>query len=377
MVIYLDHMASTPLDPAVRQAMLPWLEAGAVGNPHSQHGPGWRAAKAIEQAREQVANLIGAQKGEIYFTSGATEADNLALFGTADLYDHLITTAIEHPAILEPAAEVSGEGKRLTVLRPGGDGRIDLGQLEEALADGPALVSIMAANNEIGVLQDLSAIGALCQEKGALFHTDAVQAISSQKIDVVRDTIDLLSLSGHKIYGPGGIGALYVRAGVDVEPLVFGGGHQAGLRPGTVPVALCVALGAACETVARRREADSVRIRGLKERMLDGLRRVLPSLTVNSPAEGVPGCLSVTVPGVDAADLLLEMPGLAASTGSACSSLESSPSHVLRAIGRSAEEAHGTLRFGIGRHTTADEVDRAVALIGAAVEAKQPAAMDA
>lgn len=377
-ILYLDHMASTPLDPEVRDAMLPWLDSDHVGNPHSEHAAGWRAAKAIEAARSQVADLIGAQPGEVFFTSGATEANNLALFGLADRYEHLIISAIEHPAVLEPAAELSGEGKNLTVLRPDRSGKIDLVDLEGAIENGgKSLVSIMTANNEIGAIQDIAAIGTLCRAKGALFHTDAVQAISNQQIDVGRDRVDLLSLSGHKIYGPGGIGALFVRQGVEVEPRVFGGGQQKGVRPGTLPVALIVALGTACAVVARRREDDRRHTRRLRDRLRVGLYDSVPGLVVNSPEDGVPGCLSVTVPGIDAADLLLGLSDLAASTGSACSSLESSPSHVLRAIGLSAEEAHSTLRFGIGRHTTEEQIDVAVHLLRQSLRVPEDAKMKA
>ncbi len=377
-ILYLDHMASTPLDPEVRDAMLPWLDMGHVGNPHSDHAAGWRAAKAIEAARAQVADLIGAQPGEIYFTSGATEANNLALFGLVDRCEHLIISAIEHPAVLEPAAELSGEGKRLTMLRPGRTGKIDLGELAAALdQEGSALVSIMTANNEIGTIQDFAAIGALCRERGALFHTDAVQAISNTQIDVARDKIDLLSLSGHKIYGPGGIGALFARDGIDLEPRVFGGGQQKGTRPGTLPVALSVALGAACSVVNRRRETDAQRMAALRNRLRLALEDAVPSLLVNGAPDGVPGCLSVTFPRIDASDLLLDLPTLAASTGSACSSLDTSPSHVLRAIGLTAEQAHSTLRFGIGRHTTEDEIDTAAHLIAQALKLPEDAKMKA
>ena len=372
--IYLDHMASTPLDEEVRAAMLDWLDPAMAGNPHSAHGAGWRAAKAVDRARAQVAGLIGAEPERVFFTSGATEANNLALFGLKDAFEHLIVSAIEHPAVLEPAVELSGEDKRLTVLKPDGAGRIDLGALESALGEGPALVSIMMANNEIGALQPVGEIGALCRAHGALFHTDATQAASSRPIDVGADKIDLLSLSGHKMYGPGGIGELYAREGVPLEPLVFGGGQQAGLRPGTVPVALSVGLGAAAAVARRRRAEDSAHMATLRDRLIAGLGRLRPDIRINSRPDGLPGCLSVTIPGIDAADLLLGVPGLAASTGSACSSIKSSPSHVLRAIGLTAEEAHATLRFGLGRHTTAQEIDEALRLLSDALDEQRAAA---
>lgn len=372
-ILYLDHMASTPLDEEVRAAMLVWLDPAKAGNPHSEHGAGWRAAKAVREARARVAALIGAEPEGVYFTSGATEANNLALFGLAGDVEHFIVSAIEHPAILEPAVELSEDGTRLTVLKPDRSGKIDLAALESALKDGPALVSIMMANNEIGTVQPVAEIGALCRAHGAFFHTDATQAVSTQEIDVVRDKIDLLSLSGHKLYGPGGIGALYVRPGVPLEPRVFGGGQQAGMRPGTVPVALSVALGAAAGVALKRRGPDAARIAGLRDRLFTALQEARPGIFCNNPPDGIPGCLSVTIPGIDAADLLLGIPGLAASTGSACSSIKSSPSHVLRAIGLTAEEAHATLRLGLGRHTSIHDVDEAARLIAAALVQTSPA----
>ena len=372
-MIYLDHLASTPLDPEVRDAMLPWLEPARAGNPHSEHPAGWRAAKAVEEARAAVADLIAARPSEIVFTSGATEANNLALFGMAGEHGRLVVSAIEHPSVLEPAAALRSAGRAVESLQTDAEGRVDLDALDQLLAQGPALVSVMAANNEIGTLQPLAEIGALCRKHGALFHSDAAQALRTQAIDVDAAGIDLLSLSGHKLYGPAGIGALFLRAGRSPRPLTHGGGQQGGRRPGTVPVALSVALGAACRLARSRRSDDAAAVSALRDRLHAALGDALPGLRRNGPeVEALPGCLNVTIPGVDAADLLLDLPDLAISTGSACSGMAGAPSHVLRAIGLGAEEAHGSLRFGLGRTTTAEEVDMAAAWIIAAIRDRAP-----
>ena len=361
-------MASTPVDPEVREAMLPWLDVAAAGNPHSEHPAGWRAAKAVTDARAAVAALIGAQPAEVVFTSGATEANNIALLGAGREIGRVAVSAIEHPSVIEPAADLRAQGVTVETLPVDGAGRVDLGALERFLGQGRALVSVMAANNEIGTFQPIAEIGALCRRFGALFHSDAVQMAAVAPIDFGAAAIDLLSLSGHKLYGPSGIGALYVRGGVPLRPLVHGGGQERAVRPGTVPVALCVALGTACRLAAERRDADHARIAALRERLFAALRERLADLRRNGPdSGGHPGCLNVTLPGLDAADLLLDLPDLAVSTGSACSALSGSPSHVLRAIGLSAEEAHGSLRFGLGRGTTEAEVDAAAAQIIAAL----------
>ncbi len=367
-LIYLDHMASTPLDPEVRAAMEPWLDPTQAGNPHSEHPAGWRAMRAIERAREGIAALIGGRPSEIILTSGATEANNLALFGVAQSVEQIIVSAIEHPSVLEPAAALRAGGARVTLLATDTGGRVDLGELERLLAEGPALVSIMAANNEIGTLQSLERIGALCRDHAAIFHSDATQALATEEIDVEAQGIALLSLSGHKLYGPQGIGALYVKGGVALRPLTYGGGQQGGRRAGTLPVALAAGLGAACRLAGERRAADREQLARLRDRLLAALRQGAPTLRRNgAEQEGLPGCLNVTLPGLDAADLLLDLPDLAISTGSACSSTAEAPSHVLRAIGLTAEEAHASLRFGLGRYTTAEEIDWAAERILAAL----------
>jgi cysteine desulfurase len=368
-LVYLDHMASTPLDPAVLEEMLPWMMAAGAGNPHAAgHRRGWRAAEAIERARGDVAALIGAKPGEILFTSGATEANALALLGGVPEGWPVLCSAVEHPSVLACVGELARRGHATALLPVDGAGRVDP---DAVRIDRPALVSVMAANNEVGTVQPVAELARRCRERGGLFHTDAVQALSTVAVDVAALGVDLASLSGHKLYGPMGIGALYVRQGVTVRPLLFGGGQQAGRRPGTLPTALCVGLGAACRIARERAGADAVRLRDLRERLFAVLANGVPGLRRNSPSAegmGLAGCLHVAVPGLDAADRLLDLPELALSTGSACSSGEGGPSHVLLAMGRSAEDAFGSIRIGLGRFTTAEEVDRAGALL---VEALQ------
>jgi len=369
-LIYLDHQATTPLDPRVFDAMRPWLDPAGVGNPHSgTHRAGWRAAEAVDAARAEVAALIGASPAEIVFTSGATEANNLALFGASRPGWSVIVSAVEHPSVLDCLPELARRGRRSRIVPVDEAGRVDPAAVEAALAEaaGPALVSVMAANNETGTLQPFGEIAALCRRRGrgeTLFHTDAVQALSTLAVDVSASGIDLLSLSGHKLYGPMGIGALYVRDGVMLEPQSFGGGQQQGRRAGTLSTALCVGLGAACRIARAERESDAARLQPLREHLFAMLAAAVPDLRRNGSLEhGLPGCLNVTFPGIDAADLLLDMPEIALSTGSACSSASPGPSHVLLAMGLSPEDAHGSVRFGLGRGTTESEIDRVAALL--------------
>jgi len=372
--IYLDHLASTPLDPAVLAAMLPWLDPAAAGNPHAAaHRAGWRAAEAVERARGQLAALIGARPGEIVFTSGATEANNLALLGSAPEGWPVAVSAIEHASIAACLPVLAARGHSLHVLPVSGFGRIDLAALEAVLRHGPAFVSVMSANNEIGTIQPLAAIGAMCRRHGAILHSDAVQSPSTEALDVRTLGVDLLSLSAHKLYGPMGIGALFVRDGLALRPLLQGGGQQEGRRPGTVPVALAAGFGAACALAGERYHADAVRIEIRRERLWAGLAAALPDLRRNSPAQNcLPGCLNIALPGIDAADLLLGLPELAVATGSACASGSGLPSTVLTAIGLSPERAHASLRFGLGRGTTEEEINRTVALlVEAADQARQ------
>ncbi len=374
--IYLDHLASTPLDPLVLDAMLPWFSPAAVGNPQAVHRPGWRAADAVEAARAEVAALIGAPPGAVLFTSGATEANTLALLGGAAPGAPCLVSAVEHASVLSCLPELRRRGCPVTILPVESDGRLAPATLETALetaretpqtrAPDPALVSVMAANNEVGTPQPLAELAAVARARGALIHSDATQAAGGG-LSMDGLGLDFLSLSGHKLGGPMGIGALAARDGAALRPPSAGGGQQRGLRPGTLPTALCVGLGAACRLARARAAEDSRRIAGLRERLWFLLSAALPGLRRNSPPDGLPGCLSVTTPGLDAADLLLGLPDLALSTGSACHSDAAEPSHVLLAMGRSVEEAHATLRFGLGRTTTAEEVERAAALLIAAI----------
>lgn len=362
-------MASTPLDPAVRAAMLPWLGADHAGNPHSAHPAGWRAERAVEIAREQVAALIGARPSEIVLTSGATEANNLALTGPAPR--RLVVSAIEHPSVLASAAALRRDGVVVETVPVDAGGRVDPDGVERMLASGGGLVSVMAANNEIGTVQPVAAIADACRRHGALCHTDAVQALATRALDVAATPVDLVSLSGHKLYGPQGVGALYVRGGTTIAPLLRGGAQERGRRAGTVPVALAVGLGAACAEAARRRESDAARLVALRERLFGALAESCPGLRrTGAPDATLPGCLSVVLPGVDAADLLLDLPGLAVSTGSACSTGSDAPSHVLQAIGLPPEAIHGSLRFGVGRFTTEAEIDEAAAMLAGALCAR-------
>ncbi len=364
-LVYLDHMATTPLDPRVFEAMRPWLDGTRFGNPHSAtHRAGWEAAEAVEAARAEVAALIGARPGEIVFTSGATEANNLALFGASRAGGAVIVSAIEHPSVLECLPALERRSRRTRVVPVDHDGRLRLDEL------GPVgtgdVVSIMAANNEVGTIQPLAEIARLCRERGALCHTDAVQLLSTEALDVHALGIDLLSLSGHKLYGPMGIGALFVRDGIALEPQLFGGGQQGGARPGTLPTALCVGLGEACRIARAQRDHDAARLKDLRDRLWQDLAARVPRARRNgSPEHGIPGCLNVTFPGLDAEDLLLDLPELALATGSACASGRSGPSHVLLAMGRSAADAHASIRFGLGRGTTDEDLRRVVEQIGA------------
>ena len=362
-LVYLDHQATTPLDPRVFEAMRPWLDGRRFGNPHSaNHRAGWQAAEAIERARAEVAALIGALPGEVLFSSGATEANNLALLGASREGREVIVSAIEHPSVLDCLPALETRGRQTRTVPVDQDGLLRLDQLEP-LAAGD-LVSVMAANNEVGTIQPLAEMAALCRSCGALLHTDAVQLLSTVRLDVRALGVDLVSLSGHKLYGPMGIGALFVRDGVRLEPQMFGGGQQAGRRPGTLPVALCVGLGEACRVVRQQREQDAARLQALLERLLAGLKAEVPDVRRNGSAEhGLAGCLNVTLPGIDAEDLLLDLPELALSTGSACSTGKGGPSHVLLAMSRTPEEAHASIRFGLGRGTSEEEIDLAVRLI--------------
>jgi cysteine desulfurase len=366
-MIYLDNQATTPTDPRVRDAMLPFLGVDAVGNPHSEHVAGRRADAAVEEARLQVANLIGASPEEIVFTSGATEANNLALQGIARSRsrrgNHIVTCATEHKCVLETVSYLGRTGFRIDYLPPESSGLVDTEALARSIGDDTAMVSIMAANNEIGVLQPIAEIAAICRARDVIFHTDAAQAAGKTDIDVKALGVDLMSLSAHKLYAPIGIGALYVseECRAELEPISFGGGQERGLRSGTIAPYLCVAFGVAAQIAARERVADAQAATSMRERFLELIRRRLPDFSVNGErSPRLPGNLSLTIPGVDADRLVgTVQPDLAVSTNAACSSGVLTPSHVLLALGMSLADAASTIRVGFGRFNTMAEVEAA------------------
>ncbi len=375
--VYLDYQATTPVDPKVLAKMLPFF-TGNFANPHSvQHGPGRRAADAVETARGQVAAAIGAQDREIIFTSGATEANNLAIKGALRFAlehgerDAIVTFATEHKCVLEATGDMEAEGARMTVLPVGADGLIDLAGFETALSDETALVSVMAVNNETGVIQPLAEIGALCRARGILFHTDAAQAAGKIAIDVDAMQIDLLSCTAHKMYGPKGIGALYVRRRprARLAPLFSGGGQERGLRSGTLPVPLCVGFGAACEVSIEEMEVEAERLAEMRARLLDGLTGRLGELKITGTmAHRFAGNLNLVIPGVDGGDLLARLEDVAISTGSACTSASQAPSYVLTSMGLSPTQASQSFRLSVGRFTTHEDIDYAVSRLSQAAE---------
>jgi cysteine desulfurase len=372
--IYLDYQATTPADPRVVAAMLPYFTE-RFGNPHSTgHGFGREAAEAVETARARIAGLIGAEPREIIFTSGATEANNLAIKGAARFLKarrhRVVTLATEHKCVLESVRDLAREGIEIEILPVTPSGRVDLDRLAAALDDRVSLLSVMAAHNEIGVLQDLGAIGALCRARGVLLHSDAAQAFGKVPLDVRAMSLDLVSISGHKIYAPKGIGALYVRhrPRVRLEPLFSGGGQERGLRSGTLSPALCVALGIAAELASGEAAAEAARLWALSRRFRAGLAGLLDGVALNGDADQrLPGNLNLSFAGVAALDLMAALPDVAMATGSACSSAEVEPSYVLKALGLDDARANGAVRIGFGRFTTEAEIDRAVERIAAAV----------
>ena len=376
--IYLDNQASTPLDPRVLEAMLPYFTEH-FGNPHSEsHVYGRNALAAIEAARSDIARLIGADAREIVFTSGATEANNLAIKGAAQFArahgvarDHIVTLATEHKCVLESCAALEREGFRVTYLPVKSSGLLALDRLAAALDERTLLVSVMAAHNEIGVIQPLAEIGALCRERGVLFHSDAAQAFGKIPLDVEAMKIDLMSLSGHKIYGPKGIGALYVRRRPRVRllPLIDGGGQERGLRSGTLPTPLCVGFGRAAALAGEALAGgEAARILALRQRLEATLVRRISGVTVNGDrGQRLPGNLNVSFAGVTAPELIEAAPSIAISTGSACTSATVEPSYVLRALGLPDAVANASIRIGIGRFTTAGEIDFAVDALAGAV----------
>jgi cysteine desulfurase len=366
--VYLDHHATTPVDPRVLEAMLPYFTED-FGNPASrQHAYGWRAQEAVDKARSEIASLIGASGAEIVFTSGASESNNLAIKGVAQACrekgNHLITVATEHKSVLDSFKKLEREGWRVTWLGVDEDGFIRLDELRAAVTDKTVLVSVMAANNEIGVLQPLADIGAIASAAGALLHTDAAQAAGKIPIDVNAMGIDLLSLTGHKYYGPKGAGALYIRRKkprIALSCQIDGGGHEQGLRSGTLNVPGIVGLGRAAAICRSEMMTESARLAGLRDRLLDGLRQGLDGIRVNgSLVRRLPHNLHVSFARIEGEALLMALGDLAVSTGSACSSGSQAPSHVLQAIGAVGDGAGASIRFGLGRTTTDADIDFAI-----------------
>jgi cysteine desulfurase len=375
--IYLDHNATTPVDPRVLDAMLPYLRE-RFGNASSKsHVYGWTANEAVETARAHVAALLGAEPREIIFTSGATEANNLALLGLfppsrMPSKRHVVTSAIEHHAVLDTVAELGRRGAEVTVLRPDAGGRVSAEKVKGAVTERTAVVTIMAAQNEVGSLNPIAEIGRVAKEAGVLFHTDAAQAAGKIPLDVEAMGVDLLSLSGHKFYGPKGVGALYVRGRnprVHLAPVQFGGGQERGLRPGTLNVPGIVGLGEACRVAREDLEEEARRLGALRDRLEEGLLRRLGGVRVNGSKEArLPGTSSLSFDGIDVASLLSTLTDVAPSPGSACTTGSAEPSYVLKALGLTDREAFATVRFSVGRFTTGEEIDRAVESVSRAVE---------
>ena len=371
--IYMDYGATTPVDERVVDAMIPWLRQN-FGNPASRsHAWGWQAEEAVEKARAQVAALVGADPREIIWTSGATESDNLAIKGAAHFYKekgrHLITVKTEHKAVLDTMRALEREGFEVTYLDVQEDGLLDIEAFRAAIRPDTILASVMLVNNEIGVIQDVDAIGKICREHKVIFHVDAAQATGKVAIDLKNQPIDLMSLASHKTYGPKGIGALYVRRKprVRLEAQMHGGGHERGLRSGTLPTHQIVGMGEAYRIAAEEMEQDNARARALHQRFIDGLKD-LPEVFLNGhPTQRVPQNINMSFNFVEGESLMMAVKALAVSSGSACTSASLEPSYVLRALGRSDELAHSSLRITIGRFTTEEEIDTAIAAIRAGV----------
>ncbi|MEQ9451925.1 MAG: IscS subfamily cysteine desulfurase [Pseudomonadales bacterium] len=373
--IYLDYAATSPMDPRVAQAMADCLTVyGNFGNPASRsHAFGWRAEEAVEQARGMVARALGADVREIIWTSGATESDNLALKGPAMVPNqprrHIVTSAVEHKAVLDTCAYLETQGFEVVYLKPDNHGRIEAEVVADAIRDDTLMVSIMHVNNELGTINDVHAIGAVCRQAGVLFHVDAAQSFGKLDIDVVADNIDLLSVSGHKLYGPKGVGFLYIRREppVKMTPLIHGGGHERGFRSGTLATHQIVGLGKATELMMAHMHLEQVRISELKERFLRYINQLDGTVINSHPEYNLPSIVNVGFAGVDGETLLLALDDLAVSSGSACTSASVEPSYVLRAINVPDDLAHASLRFSFGRFTTEQEIDHAGARVGEVV----------
>ena len=367
--IYMDYGATTPVDPRVVDAMVPWLREH-FGNPASRsHAWGWEAEEAVERARQQVADLVGADPREIVWTSGATESNNLALKGAAHFYKtrgkHIVTVKTEHKAVLDTVRELERQGFEATYLEVQQDGLLDLDAFKAALRPDTILVSVMFVNNEIGVIQDIAAIGAICRERGIIFHVDAAQATGKVQIDLAKLPVDLMSLASHKTYGPKGIGALYVRRKprVRIEAQMHGGGHERGMRSGTLPTHQIVGMGEAFRIAREEMGTENERIRALHQRLLRGLSDIEQTFLNGHADKRVPHNLNMSFNFVEGESLIMGIKGIAVSSGSACTSASLEPSYVLRALGRSDELAHSSLRMTIGRFTTEEEIDYVVSTL--------------
>ncbi|MEZ2591385.1 IscS subfamily cysteine desulfurase [Pantoea agglomerans] len=369
--IYLDYAATTPADPRVASKMMQFLTLdGTFGNPASRsHRFGWQSEEAVDVARNQIAELVNADPREIIFTSGATESDNLAIKGAAHAHQargkHIITSQTEHKAVLDSCQQLEREGFAVTYLTPAANGIISPDQLREALRDDTILVTLMHVNNETGVIQDIAAFGELCREREILFHVDATQSVGKLPIDLSQLPVDLMSFSAHKLYGPKGIGALYVRRKprVQIAAQIHGGGHERGMRSGTLPVHQIVGMGEAYRIAAEERETEMARLQTLRDRLWQGIS-TLPDVTLNGDLQqSAPNILNLSFADVEGESLIMALKDLALSSGSACTSASLEPSYVLRALGLSEELAHSSLRFSLGRFTTEEEIDYAIALV--------------
>ncbi|AVV38743.1 MULTISPECIES: IscS subfamily cysteine desulfurase [Pantoea] len=369
--IYLDYAATTPADPRVASKMMQFLTLdGTFGNPASRsHRFGWQSEEAVDVARNQIAELVNADPREIVFTSGATESDNLAIKGAAHAHQargkHIITSQTEHKAVLDSCQQLEREGFDVTYLTPAANGIVSPEQLRAALRDDTILVTLMHVNNETGVVQDIAAFGELCREREILFHVDATQSVGKLPIDLSQLPADLMSFSAHKLYGPKGIGALYVRRKprVQIAAQIHGGGHERGMRSGTLPVHQIVGMGEAYRIAAEERETEMARLQALRDRLWQGIS-VLPDVTLNGdPHQCAPNILNISFADVEGESLIMTLKDLALSSGSACTSASLEPSYVLRALGVSEELAHSSLRFSLGRFTTQEEIDYAIALV--------------
>jgi cysteine desulfurase len=369
--IYMDNHATTPVDPRVLDAMMPYFTTEFGNSASRNHAFGWSAEEAVEKARKQIASLIGANAREIIFTSGATESNNLAIKGVAQMYaergNHIITAATEHKAVLDTTKHLEKEGCRITYLPVLANGLVDLDMLREAITDKTILVSIMYANNEIGVLQPIAEIGKICKERGVLFHTDATQAVGKVPVNVITDNIDLMSISGHKMYGPKGVGALYVRRKnprVQLTAQIDGGGHERGMRSGTLNVPGIAGLGKACEICQQEMVEESKRHAFLRDKLKEKFLAELDEVYINGTMEHrLPNNLNISFAYVEGESLLMGINDIAVSSGSACTSATLEPSYVLKALGAGDDIAHSSIRFGIGRFNTEADVDYVAAKV--------------